>query len=113
VTLEPQVAEDDFVHQCLNDEEGKAFLVQGSHVEGEWCCDVCDYPGSQWSTIQCLSRNPLKLVPFLTTIGTQSLTRRGLGTMPPLFLAVFQDGQSGRARAEAPEEGHLDGWPSR
>ena len=40
--LEPREAKDDFVYGALK--MRKTFLVQGSHGEGEWCCDVCDYP---------------------------------------------------------------------
>ena len=40
MTLEPREAEDCFVYGCGGDEVGKAFLVHGSHGEGEGCCDV-------------------------------------------------------------------------
>ena len=30
------------VYGCFDDEEGKDVLVQKSHDQGEWCCDVCD-----------------------------------------------------------------------
>ena len=36
MTLEPWEVEDYFVYRC-SDEEEKAFLVHGSHGEGEWC----------------------------------------------------------------------------
>ena len=38
------------------DEEGKAFLVLGSHSEGEWSCDVRNSAGSQWLHFQRLDR---------------------------------------------------------
>uniref|UniRef100_A0A8C7H0B1 EGF containing fibulin extracellular matrix protein 1 n=1 Tax=Oncorhynchus kisutch TaxID=8019 RepID=A0A8C7H0B1_ONCKI len=41
---------------CLDDEEGKAFLVQGSYGDSECCCDVSDCTRSQGLTIQCLNR---------------------------------------------------------
>ena len=47
MTLEPRKAED---------EEWKAFLVHGSHGEGEWCCDVRDSAGFQWLFIKGLDR---------------------------------------------------------
>lgn len=47
MALEPQEAEDDVVYWCLDDEEWKAFLVQGSYGDG-----VCDCPRSQWLVIQ-------------------------------------------------------------
>ena len=56
MALQPWEAMNDFVYGCLDEEEGKAFLVQGSHRDGEWCCDVCDCPRSQWSIIQRLKR---------------------------------------------------------
>jgi hypothetical protein len=45
--LEPREADDDCVRGS-DDDEGKAFLVIGSHGEGEWFCDVRDGARSQW-----------------------------------------------------------------
>lgn len=50
--LEPREAEDYLVYGCGGNEEGKAFLVHGSHGEGEWCGDVRNCAGSQCSLIQ-------------------------------------------------------------
>jgi hypothetical protein len=38
VELEPWEDEDDFVYRYLDDKEGEAFLVQGSHGDGRCCC---------------------------------------------------------------------------
>jgi hypothetical protein len=49
--LEPREAEDYFVYQCGGEEEGKVFLVHGSHGEVEGCCvrlcwiPMVAYPG--------------------------------------------------------------------
>ena len=52
--MEPQEAKDDFMYGCLDDEEGKVYLVQRYQSDGEWCWDVCDRPRSQWPVVQRL-----------------------------------------------------------
>ena len=65
MTLEPQKAENYFVYRS-SDEEGKAFLVHGSHGEGVWCCDVSDYACDcdLFHLYLCLSPPPSKCRPY-------------------------------------------------
>jgi hypothetical protein len=55
--LKAREAEDDFVYRC-GDDEGKVFLELGSHSENEWCCDVNNCAGSQWSNRAKHRQNP-------------------------------------------------------
>ena len=49
IKLKPREALDDFGYSCGGDEEGKVFLVHGTHGESEWCCNVRNCAGYQWS----------------------------------------------------------------